>query len=224
MTRRLAGAVTALVLCAVSGTPSDARQGNTHSQLHYQRDQHGVGAASYLPVYQQKLYPGPGKYKKAKVKKRCKRAIGPSARSRPQSAKHVSSSNIFRRYYDALPGSVSLNGLVPELASLARTLAAVCGSKIISAVRHTYVRGSGKLSLHASGRAIDVSGNPSCIARMTASWPGGVSNDYFKIRPNHYHISYSPGGREWGSRFAHYSGRNRARYAKRWKRRYAHAS
>lgn len=110
-------------------------------------------------------------------------------------------------------GSVSLAGVVPELASFARRVVSECGSKVISAMRHTRVRGSGQWSLHASGRAVDMAGNPSCIARHLADWRGGASNDYHRIRPNHFHISW--GGREHGKRFAHYQGRKarKVRYA-----------
>lgn len=97
--------------------------------------------------------------------------------------------------------AVSLDGVVEPLASKARQIVASCGSKIISAKRHTRVRGTGRWSLHASGRAVDISGNPSCIRGQLAGWPGGASNDYGRV--GHYHISYAPGGPEWGQRFAH---------------------
>lgn len=107
--------------------------------------------------------------------------------------------------------SVSLSGVTPVLAAKAREIQSACGSRIISSVRHTYVRGGGgALSLHASGRAVDIAGNPACIYAHLQGWSGGYSIDYHRIRPNHVHISY--GGREDGKRFNHYGGR---RYAKR---------
>jgi hypothetical protein len=71
------------------------------------------------------------------------------------------------------------------------------------------VKGTRLISLHASGRAVDISGNPKCIYRALAGWPGGYSTDYARIR--HVHISYAPGGREWGARFAHATAKRRAR-------------
>lgn len=115
-----------------------------------------------------------------------------------------------------VPGrSVSLTGVVPPLAAKAREIVAACGSRVISAVRRTRVRGSGRLSLHASGRAVDLAGNPSCIYAHLKNWPGGVSTDYHSVRCGrsrcpHVHVSYSPGGSEWGLRFAHYGTKRRA--------------
>jgi hypothetical protein len=100
----------------------------------------------------------------------------------------------------------SSRGLVEPLKVKAEAILAACpGSFILSAVRRTRVRGSGKLSLHASGRAVDMAGNESCIRQQIAGWPGGASNDYYRVRPNHYHISY--GGSEMGKRFAHWKPR-----------------
>lgn len=121
--------------------------------------------------------------------------------------------NILKAYgAEIAKRSVSLSGVVPQLAAKAREIVETCGSKVISAVRNTRVRGSGRISLHASGRAVDLAGNPSCIQAMTRGWPGGMSTDYSSVRPVHYHLSY--GGREHGKRFAHYTGRHARRYAK----------
>jgi hypothetical protein len=106
-------------------------------------------------------------------------------------------------------------GLVPPLAAKAAEIVAACGSQIISAVRHTYIAGTRRISLHASGEAVDLRGNPSCIYAHLKGWPGGYSTDYGRAR--HVHVSYSSGGREWGVRFAHGGGR-RAKH-----RRYATA-
>ena len=108
------------------------------------------------------------------------------------------------------PRSASFRGVRPELAALASTLASACGSRVISGYRHTHVAGTRRLSLHASGKAIDVAGNPTCIYAHLRSWPGGVSIDYGRVR--HVHISYDPeGGREMGLRFAHGYHRHYAR-------------
>jgi hypothetical protein len=201
MTRRLTAFVTAAAIAALTNA-ADARQ------IQYY-DKHSIGPAVYQPVYQERKHPGPGRYKKAvKGKKKARRS---AVRSVARKSVPAASANIFDRYVETtLPrGSVSLRGVVPELASFARTVVSDCGSKVISAVRNTRVRGSGAISLHASGRAIDVAGNPSCIARHLAAWRGGASNDYHRIRPNHFHISW--GGREHGKRFAHYQGRKARR-------------
>jgi hypothetical protein len=112
-------------------------------------------------------------------------------------------------------GSAGLSGVVPPLAAKAREITAACGSKVISGVRHTRIAGTRLMSLHASGRAVDIQGNPSCIYRHLANWPGGYSTDYARISPPHVHISYDPNGREWGRRFAHHHVKKRTRYAGR---------
>lgn len=107
----------------------------------------------------------------------------------------------------------AVRDLVPPLAAKVREIVGACGSKLVSGYRPgARVRGSGRLSLHASypARAADLAGNPACIRRHLAGWPGGLSTDYSRVR--HYHVSYEPRGREWGRRFAH-SG-YRIRYAR----------
>lgn len=113
-----------------------------------------------------------------------------------------------------LPRSRTMAGIVAPLAAKVRSIQASCGSAVISAVRHgARVRGSGRPSLHASGRAVDVRGNPSCIYANLKGWTnrgGGYSRDYSRV--GHVHISY--GGREAGLVFAHYGHRS-SRYASR---------
>lgn len=109
----------------------------------------------------------------------------------------------------AARASKSLDGVVPELAEKVREIVSTCGSEIWSAVRHTRVAGTRIMSLHASGRAVDLHGNPSCIYALLRGWPGGYSTDYGRV--NHVHVSY--GGREHGARFAHGGGRRH--YARR---------
>jgi len=100
-----------------------------------------------------------------------------------------------------------LQGVYGPLAAKAREIASACGSRVISGVRHTRVAGTRRMSLHASGRAVDMAGNPSCIYAHLHGWSGGYSTDYGRVR--HVHISL--GGREDGVRFAHRVGR--VRYA-----------
>jgi hypothetical protein len=111
--------------------------------------------------------------------------------------------------------SVSLAGVTPVLAAKARQIASACGSSIISAVS-----GRGIRSNHPSGRAVDMKGNPGCIYAHLKGWPGGYSTDYAAVA--HVHISYNPGGQEWGLRFAHNGGgHGHTRYASRSSGRYA---
>jgi len=108
---------------------------------------------------------------------------------------------------------VSLAGVVGPLATKAQQIVAACGSRVVSAVRRgSRIRG-GHHSNHALGRAVDLQGNPRCIYAMLKGWPGGVSTDYGSAPGGaHVHVSYSPGGMEWGLRFAH-GRRGTTRYA-----------
>lgn len=115
------------------------------------------------------------------------------------------------------PRGSSLAGVYAPLASKAREIAAACGSVVISGVRHTRVAGTRRMSLHASGRAVDMKGNPSCIYAHLHGWPGGYSIDYGRV----HHVHISLGGREDGLRFAH--GGHRRHYAHRRHHRYARA-
>ena len=96
-----------------------------------------------------------------------------------------------------------LRGLTPALAAKAREITSACGARVVSGVRHTRIAGSHRLSLHASGRAVDLAGAPACIYAHLRGWPGGVSTDYGRVR----HVHVSLGGREDGLRFAHYQPR-----------------
>lgn len=114
-----------------------------------------------------------------------------------------------------------LAGVTPVLAAKARELVAECGSRIIAGVA-----GRGRRSNHPIGRAVDVAGNPDCVyANLKRSgWRGGVSNDYHRVmcptsrgwvRCPHVHVSWNPGGQEWGLWFAHRGphGRGETRHA-----------
>lgn len=105
-----------------------------------------------------------------------------------------------------------LDRVVGPLASKVRQIQSACGSVVISSVRHTRVARSRHMSLHASGRAVDLRGNPRCIYAQLRGWTdhgGGYSIDYGSVQ--HVHISY--GGREAGLAFRHQGGRTR--YASR---------
>lgn len=128
---------------------------------------------------------------------------GPALRSKPFKQD---------RYIPLIGGRVSLAGVRPELAQKAAEIVSQCGSRVISGHRHSLVAGTRRLSLHASGKAVDMAGNPSCIYAMLRDWPGGVSIDYGRVR--HVHFSYDPeGGREMGARFAHHG--HHRHYARR---------
>lgn len=108
----------------------------------------------------------------------------------------------------------------PLLAKVAE-LRAHCGAKVVSAHRPGARTPSGHVSNHAIGRAVDLQGNPGCMYARLRSWPGGVSTDYWTAPGGpHIHISYNPGGMEWGLRFAHRVGSYAsAARKKRWRRR-----
>jgi hypothetical protein len=103
--------------------------------------------------------------------------------------------------------SLSLAGVTPVLAAKARQIVSACGSAIISTIS-----ARGHRSNHPIGRAVDMRGNPSCIYARLKGWPGGYSTDYAAVQ--HVHISYNPGGQEWGLHFAHGGGHHHmTRYA-----------
>jgi hypothetical protein len=109
-------------------------------------------------------------------------------------------------------------GIIAPLAAKVAELQSACGSAVISGVRHSYVKHTRRLSLHASGKAVDMRGNPGCLYAHLAGWPGGYSVDYGRVR--HVHISWDQdGGREWGVHFRHGS----HRHARRHHHRYASA-
>jgi hypothetical protein len=104
------------------------------------------------------------------------------------------------------PEQPNIAAIVAPLAAKVSEIQATCGSKVVSGLRHTYIAGTHRMSLHASGKAVDMSGNPSCIYAHLTGWQGGYSTDYRRMR--HVHLSYDPDGhREWGLRFIH--GRHR---------------
>lgn len=100
--------------------------------------------------------------------------------------------------------SVSLSGVAPPLASKAREIVTSCGSKIVSTIRVGSRVYGGSASNHASGRAVDLQGNPRCIYAHLRGWRGGYSTDYANAPGGpHVHVSWNPGGMEWGLKFRH---------------------
>lgn len=101
--------------------------------------------------------------------------------------------------------TLSLSGLPAPLVSKVQEIQAACGSKVVSTFRAGAHTPSGHLSNHARRKAADLQGNPECIKRHLASWPGGQSYDYWSAPGGpHIHVSYNPGGMEWGLKFAHH--------------------
>lgn len=113
--------------------------------------------------------------------------------------------------------AAGLHGVYPPLARKAMQMERVCGAVVISGVRPgAHVYGTHRRSLHASGHAVDMRGNPGCMYGLLRGWPGGYSTDYRSVG----HLHFSLGGSEDGRRFAH----NRYthwRYAQRHYRHYA---
>src|SRR5436190_8885709 len=122
------------------------------------------------------------------------------------------------RYHAAPPTLQRGSAMVAALAAKVGEISSSCGSSVVSGVRHTHIANTRTLSLHATGQAVDIRGNPKCIYQHLSGWPGGYSTDYGRVQ--HVHISYSAGGREWGIRFAH-GGHYRLGYAHHHHRRYA---
>jgi hypothetical protein len=106
-------------------------------------------------------------------------------------------------------GGASLDGIISsELRSKVHEIQSSCGSRIVSGRD-----ARGNRSNHPIGRAVDLVGNPGCIYSHLKGWRGGYSTDYSRV--HHTHISYNPGGQEWGLRFVHGGGGHRHRYAHR---------
>lgn len=108
-------------------------------------------------------------------------------------------------------GSIGLAGLPGPLVAKVREIQAACGSRVVSAYRRGARIPTGAVSNHALHRAVDVRGHPACIYARLRGWPGGYSLDYARAPGGpHVHISYNPGGMEWGARFVHrHGGRQR---------------
>lgn len=119
-------------------------------------------------------------------------------------ARHRPTHRASRKRTRLADNTISLDGITAPLAAKAREIIASCGSKVVSAIRRGARVYGGSRSNHASGRAVDLQGNPSCIYSHVRDWPGGVSTDYASAPGGpHVHLSYFPGGMEWGLRFRH---------------------
>ena len=135
-------------------------------------------------------------------------AVRETRRVVPRSSRAVAAAPVAARVTEV----PSASGLVAPLAAKVAEIEAACGSRVISGVRHTYIAGTRRISLHASGQAADVAGNPGCIYGHLSGWAGGYSTDYASVA--HVHISW--GGPEHGIRFVHGGGRHHhRRYAAR---------
>lgn len=117
---------------------------------------------------------------------------------------HPHGVRVRQRLHGIAPRGDMLRGVTPVLAAKAREIVAACGSRVVSGVRHTRIAGTHRMSLHASGLAVDLAGNPGCIYAHLRGWPGGYTTDYARVR--HVHVS-GPGGREDGLKFAHHHSR-----------------
>lgn len=86
-----------------------------------------------------------------------------------------------------------------SLGSIVSAMKRECGAKVISSVRPGAVTPGGFRSCHATGQAVDVTGNYACIYRVLRGWPGGYTTDPGRCR--HVHVSACK--MEWGMRFKH---------------------
>jgi hypothetical protein len=177
-------AATAIANCVALSSPAEARehhqqyrQHHRHHHLHYgrhDRDHHQTAAAQH------------GSFRTA-------------WHGKPHSSRHAVHSH-------RAPGgnSTGLASVSGALAAKTQEIVASCQSAVISAFRPgARIAGSGHPSMHASGRAVDIRGNPGCIYSHLHGWAGGYSTDYASVQ--HVHISL--GGREDGLRFVHHSSR-----------------
>ena len=100
--------------------------------------------------------------------------------------------------------SRNVSGLPGPLVAKLQELDRACGMRVVSAFRPgARVAGTGRVSLHALRKAADIAGGDfGCAYARLARWPGGVSTDAAAVR--HIHLSWNPGGREWGARFVHH--------------------
>jgi hypothetical protein len=153
-------------------------------------------------------------------------AAGTRAAARKVKAQHARVSRTIEaakrapivREADAFEG-----GIVKPLMDALRQVQAACpGFVLISGVR----AGAGWQGLHRYGRAIDIGGKGvdyDCAYRALKGFPGGMNWDAWNPRINHIHISWAPGGAEWGTRWPHpefQGGIRSGPKAAEWKRRY----
>jgi hypothetical protein len=114
---------------------------------------------------------------------------------------------LVHRHREPVSSAVGIGGPPGQLQAKAHEIVSNCGSTIISGFRPgARIAGSGHASMHASGRAVDIKGNPHCIYSHLQGWPGGYSVDYGAVQ--HVHISL--GGFEDGVRFSHHGSHHRS--------------
>ena len=86
-----------------------------------------------------------------------------------------------------------------SLSSIVAELKAHCGAKVISGLRPGSRTPFGVQSCHATGQAVDMTGNYGCMYARLRKWPGGYTTDSGRCR----HIHISSCRMEWGMRFNH---------------------
>jgi hypothetical protein len=115
--------------------------------------------------------------------------------------------HLVHRHHGSVGYAVDTGRAPGQLQAKAHEIVSSCGSTIISGFRPgARIAGSGHTSMHASGRAVDIKGNPHCIYSHLQGWPGGYSVDYGAVQ--HVHISL--GGFEDGVRFSHHGSHHRS--------------
>jgi hypothetical protein len=89
---------------------------------------------------------------------------------------------------------------------------AACGIRVISTLRPgARIARTNRPSKHATCHAADfTSGNYDCVYRVLANWPGKLSTDPHRVKPQHVHID--------DGRYARFEHGGARRYAKRTKR------
>lgn len=228
MTRRLQALACAALFAVFAGTPAAAARQNQNSNSH-SFDQHSIGSPVYSSHYQKRLYPGPGRYHKRKVVKvktaKHRRAVHHRvAQHRPRVAAYRGSATILPHP----PGCPSR---------------AFCGCGVSQRLLGKTVRAGG-LAIAANWMGFP---RTACAPGMAAARRGHV----FAIEqclPGNMALAYDPnsGGRLTrrhvrslagyaivnphgaytqvnGKPGRSYRSHRAARYAKRYKRRYAHA-
>ena len=124
-----------------------------------------------------------------------------------------------------LPAHAFNLGSIPgPLLAKVQELKAACGAVVVSAHRAGARTPSGHVSNHALGKAVDLRGNARCMYARLKGWRGGMSTDYHGAPGGpHIHLSYNPGGMEWGLKFSHrrgsYAYSAARKKSKRWWRR-----
>lgn len=143
----------------------------------------------------------------------CRGTAATMPRQRPQIAAHGrlrQTAPRQRPFHSDEParGGASLAGLPGPLVAKVEEISRDCpGMHAISTFRPgARIAGTNRASLHGFHKAADVAGGSfACAyAHLGSDWPGGASID--AARMGHIHISWNPGGAEWGARFNHGGG------------------